>query len=73
MSCVTVPAVVLEALKQGRAMREHQKAYFARREQAELDASRAAERAFDEALADAWYFVSYGEPRPKQAELGLCL
>ena len=71
MSCVTVPDAVLKVLKQGSVMREHQKAYFARREQAELDASRAAERAFDEVLADAWYFVRYGEPRPRQTELGL--
>lgn len=60
---------VLTALAAGRAMRTHQKKYFATRQQAALDASRVAERAFDEALANALWWIRHGEPRPVQGEL----
>jgi len=60
---------VLTALEAGRAMRKYQKEYFATRQQAALDASRVAERAFDEALANAIWWIRHGEPRPVQGEL----
>lgn len=65
----TVAEEIKKALVAGRAMRTAQKEYFATRQQAALDAARVAERFFDDALADALWWIRYHEKRPVQGEL----
>ena len=66
-----VEKVVLEALVNGRLMRELQKEYFKTRQQRALEAAKRAEAVFDEALDEAAYALRTGERSPKQGELGL--
>ena len=60
--------LVFDALKKGRAMRTCQKEYFQTRQDRALRESKAAERAFDEALDKAANAVRLGYV-PKQEEL----
>ncbi len=64
----TRDSLALTALRLGVEMRRKQKAYFKSRTQADLDASKAAERAFDAAAEKA--LAAFNEPGT-QGELPL--